>query len=93
MCQWVQKASVPKKMVKGTEPKGSARSSKPKHARSSNGPDSEESSFSDILDRKAKGESVPALAAASGKNQRAIFRYVRILTAASRSPTAFALLF
>ena len=80
-------------MVKGSEPKGTRARKKPKASEAPKSSDSEASCLTDLLDRKAKGESVPALAAASGRNRATIFRYIRILTAAARSTTAFALLF
>jgi hypothetical protein len=66
---------------------------KPKARQPPKSSDSEASSFSNMLDRKAKGESVPALAAASGRNRATTFRYIRILTAPARSATGLLLLF
>jgi hypothetical protein len=80
-------------MVKGTEPKGTRGKKKPKALEATKSSDSEASAFSDLLDRKNQGESVAALVSTGGRNRRAIFRYVRILTAPARSPTVFSLLF
>ena len=80
-------------MVKGTEPKGTRAGKKPQASQAPKSPDSEASSFTDILDRKAQGESVPALASTRGRNRATIFRYIRILTAPARSATGFLLLF
>ena len=92
-CDWVQKVRLPQKMVKGSEPKGTRAGKKPKARQAPKSSDSEASCLTDILDRKANGESVAALAAASGRNRATIFRYIRILTAPARSATGFLLLF
>jgi hypothetical protein len=74
-------------MVKGTEPKGTRARKKPKASQAPKSSDPEASSLTDLLDRKAKGESVPARAATRGRNQATIVRYIRILTAPARSAT------
>ena len=89
----VQKVRLSPKMVKGTEPKGTRARKKPKALLAPKSSDSEASAFSDLLDRKTQGESVAALVSTGGRSRRAIFRYVQILTAPARSPTAFLLLF
>ena len=80
-------------MMKGTEPKGTRARKKPKARQAPKSSDSEASFFSDILDRKTQGESVAALVSTGGRSRRAIFKYVRILTAPARSPTVFSLIF
>ena len=81
-------------MVKGTEPKGTRCK---EETEGQTGTEvvglRSQLCLTDLLDRKAKGESVPALAAASGRNRATIFRYIRILTAPARSATGFLLLF